>query len=116
MVQESTINVSNQVPSVGGTYDATDPQLGKNTIITGTARTLKVWEQAVHVTANVDMTLPPVNEAKGLTYVISGASTGKVKDQDDAYGWSDITMAATETWVFISNGISWASINANDTT
>jgi len=115
MVQESTINVSNQVPSAGGTYDATDPQLGKNIIITGTARTLKVWEQAVHVTAAVETTLPPVVEAKGCTFVISSASTGTVVDQDDAYGWGDVTMAADAVWVFISNGISWAQINAGDT-
>ena len=116
MSQRNPIDASYTVPPQSGTYneDGTD-QISSNTVIVSEARTLKVFEQNVHVTGAVAVTLPAVGEAQGNMYVISAAAAGSVTDQNDSYGWSGVTLTVGDVWLFVSNGIGWTAIIGNDT-
>lgn len=119
MSQPTSIDLSHQVPRSGGTYDATSPQYGSNTVYLTSAHTLKVFEQNVHCPSGTfTITLPPVCEAVGRMYIISSlAATVTVQDAGDDPSMADVsTIAAKEVGVFVSNGVCWASIDGDATT
>lgn len=78
------------------------------------AATLAVYETQVTVDSTVGalaVTLPAVAAARGNTYSVTLLVDGgnvTVQDQDDSYGWSDITLADVGDAVLVySDGLNW---------
>lgn len=120
MSQPTSIDLSHQVPRSGGTYDATSPQYGSNTVYVSADKTLKVFEQNVCVlTGSPAIVLPPVVEAVGRLFVITAvtaATAPTVDDAGDDYEFAQATMAGGEAWLFVSNGVHWVVLKGGDTT
>jgi len=88
------------------------------------AVTLEVFEQFVlaDTTAGAfTLTLPPVKAAAGRIFCIVkvdvNANLVTIADQDDSYGWSDLTdcNAQWDRKVLLSMGIAWAVIGSHIT-
>jgi len=85
-----------------------------NTAANGTD-TMEVYQTEVYVDNDASytetLTLPPVAEAKGVTYTIRVVDDGghcTIQDQDDSLEWSDkATDADGEYIVLYSDGRQW---------
>lgn len=86
-------------------------------------KTLTVRDRIVYVDADsaeagITMTLPNVSEAIGMIFVIyaetSDSNDITVQDNDEAMGWSDITLNADDEYtVLLSDGRAWHEIASN---
>lgn len=113
MVQKTGVNCAHQVDLLGGTYDSSSPELGSALIYVSAERYLAIFETNIFATAAVNIYLPNVSEASGMTYIITGSAAAVICDRDESYGWEDCTLDAGEVWTFTSNGVSWNAIKGS---
>lgn len=83
------------------------------------ACTLALYEQQIRANTNAGamaITLPPVAEAKGLTFSIILETDGgnlTIQDHDDSYNWSDLTCDdALDGFLLYSDGYVWWQLAA----
>jgi diaminopimelate epimerase len=84
-------------------------------VVKTTTATLAVYETAVladSAAGAFTITLAPVAASKGLIVTITQVGTDggniTIQDQDDSYGWSDMTMTALADHVCLySDGLVW---------
>lgn len=108
---------------LGLPYEPHTDRIGgpKHLIGVTAARTLTVHERVVRCTANSGsgsyaITLPPVNEAQGLTFTIQATIADSeavtVQDQDESEDWTDLTLDTDEdAAVLYSDGRKWWPIH-----
>jgi hypothetical protein len=88
-------------------------------VVKTAAATLTVREQQVRANTTAGamaITLPPVGEARGLTFSIILETDGgnlTIQDGDDSYNWTDLTCDdALDGFLLYSDGFVWWQLAA----